>query len=143
MTVNIWKSYIWPVNKDVNMKAILAVLNTTRAVFNKVWTKFKLKQTLEKYGKECIAWKSQSFLLLSAHSLKGHFCVPIWLPDHIIKVCCLKSNMIFKLIKHKKKQEPDQSDRKLTACLIQALSAQTSSSQACLVMLSFWDSQFP
>ena len=92
MTVNIWKSYIWTVDKDVNMKAILAVLNTTWAVFNEVWTKFKLKQTLEKYGKECIAWKSQSFLLLSPHSLKGHFCAPIWLTDHIIKVCCLKSN---------------------------------------------------
>ena len=31
--------------------------------------------------------------------------------------------MIPKLIKHRKKREPNQSDRKLTACLIQALSA--------------------
>ena len=28
-TVNIWKSYIWTVNKDVNMKAIFVVLNAS------------------------------------------------------------------------------------------------------------------
>ena len=47
--------------------------------------------------------------------------------------------MVPKQIKHRKKREPDQLTRKLTACLIQALRAQNSLSQACLVMLSFWD----
>ena len=32
MTVNIWKSYMWPEDKDMNMKAIFAVMNTTQAV---------------------------------------------------------------------------------------------------------------
>ena len=32
MTVNIWKSYMWTVDKDMNMKAIFAVMNTTQAV---------------------------------------------------------------------------------------------------------------
>ena len=32
MTVNIWKSYMWTADKDVNIKAILAVMNTTWAV---------------------------------------------------------------------------------------------------------------
>ena len=27
--VNIWKSYIWTADKDVNMKAIFAVMNTS------------------------------------------------------------------------------------------------------------------
>ena len=30
--VNIWKSYIWTADKDVNMKAIFAVTNTTWVV---------------------------------------------------------------------------------------------------------------
>ena len=30
--MNIWKSYIWTADKDVNMKAIFAVMNTTWAV---------------------------------------------------------------------------------------------------------------
>ena len=47
--------------------------------------------------------------------------------------------MVSKLIKHRKKREPGQSTRKLTACLLQALRAQNSLSQACLVILSFWD----
>ena len=54
-------------------------------------------------------------------------------------VCGLKSNMVSKLIKHRKKREPGQSTRKLTACLLQALRARNSLSPACLVMLSFWD----
>ena len=29
MAVNIWKSYIWTADKDVNMKAIFAIMNTT------------------------------------------------------------------------------------------------------------------
>ena len=33
----------------------------------------------------------------------------------ITEVCGLKSNMISKLIKHRKKRDPDQSPRKLTA----------------------------
>ena len=32
MTVNIWKSYMWTEDKDMNMKAIFAVMNTTQAV---------------------------------------------------------------------------------------------------------------
>ena len=40
----------------------------------------------------------------------------------ITEVCGLKTNMISKLIKHRKKREPDQSTRELTACLIQSLS---------------------
>ena len=32
MTVNIWKSYMWTVDKDMNIKAIFAVMNTTQAV---------------------------------------------------------------------------------------------------------------
>ena len=32
-------------------------------------TKFELKQTLDRYGKECIALKNQGFLFLSPHSL--------------------------------------------------------------------------
>ena len=32
MTVNIWKSYIWTADKDVNMKAIFSLMNTTWAV---------------------------------------------------------------------------------------------------------------
>ena len=28
MAVNIWKSYIWTADNDVNMKAIFAVMNT-------------------------------------------------------------------------------------------------------------------
>ena len=54
-------------------------------------------------------------------------------------VCGLKSNMVSKLIKHRKKREPGQSTKKLTACLLQALRAQNSLSQACLEILSFWD----
>ena len=38
--------------------------------------------------------------------------------------------MVPKLIRHRKKREPDQSTRKLTACLIQALRARNSLSQA-------------
>ena len=30
--VNIWKSYIWTADKDVNMKVIYAVMNTSWAV---------------------------------------------------------------------------------------------------------------
>ena len=30
--MNIWKSYIWTADKDVSMKAIFAVMNTTSAV---------------------------------------------------------------------------------------------------------------
>ena len=76
----------------------------------------------------------------SPPTLTGHFCAPPWLSccDNNW-VCGLKSNMVSKLIKHRKKREPCQSTRKLTACLIQALRAQNSLSQACLVMLSFWD----
>ena len=104
-------------------------------------TNYKLKQTLNISNKESATQKSQTFLLLLPHSLKGHFCAP---PSNdylvmITEVCGLKSNMISKLIKHRKKRDPDQSPRKLTACLIQALSAWNSLSQACLVMLSFWD----
>ena len=36
-TVNIWKSYIWTADKDVNKKAILAVMNTTWAVVTPYW----------------------------------------------------------------------------------------------------------
>ena len=106
-------------------------------------TKFELKQTLntEKYGKECVALESQDFLFLSPRSLKGHFCAPIWLSCHDNWSLWFKPNMINKLIKHRKKREPYQSTRKLTACLIQALSAWNSLSQACLVMLSFRDTQ--
>ena len=32
MTVNVWKSYMWTEDKDMNMKAIFAVMNTTQAV---------------------------------------------------------------------------------------------------------------
>ena len=32
MNVNIWKSYMWTVEKEVNMKAIFAAMNTTWAV---------------------------------------------------------------------------------------------------------------
>ena len=76
----------------------------------------------------------------SPPTLTGHFCAPPWLSccDNN-RVCGLKSNMVSKLIKHRKKREPCQSTRKLTACLIQALRAWNSLSQACLVMLSFWD----
>ena len=76
----------------------------------------------------------------SPPTLTGHFCAPPWLSccDNNW-VCGLKSNMVSKLIKHRKKREPCQSTRKLTACLIQALRAWNSLSQACLVMLSFWD----
>ena len=46
--VSIWKSYIWTTDKDVNMKEIFAVMNTTRAVvkmrpekkFRPVWNFF-------------------------------------------------------------------------------------------------------
>ena len=31
MAVNIWKSYIWAADKDVNMKAIFKVMNSTQA----------------------------------------------------------------------------------------------------------------
>ena len=76
----------------------------------------------------------------SPPTLTGHFCAPPWLSccDNNW-VCGLKSNMVSKLIKHRKKREPGQSTRKLTACLLQALRAQNSLSQACLVILSFWD----
>ena len=32
MTVNIWKSYVWTADKDVNIKAIFVLMNTTCAV---------------------------------------------------------------------------------------------------------------
>ena len=32
MTVNLWKPYMWTADKDVNMKAIFAAMNTTWAV---------------------------------------------------------------------------------------------------------------
>ena len=32
MTVNIWKSYVWTADKDVNIKTIFALMNTTCAV---------------------------------------------------------------------------------------------------------------
>ena len=108
-------------------------------------TKFELKQTLntEKYGKECVAWESQDFLFYHPTLWKDTFVPPFDYLVMITEVCGLKSNMISKLIKHRKKREPGQSTRKLTACLIQSLSAWNSLSQACLVMLSFWDTQLP
>ena len=77
----------------------------------------------------------------SCQPWQGTFVPPIWLSCYDNWVCGLKSNimMVPKLIKHRKKREPDQSTRKLTACLIQALRARNSLSQACLVLLSFWD----
>ena len=41
----------------------------------------------------------------------------------ITEVCGLKFNMISKLINHRRKRKPDQSNRKLTAGPINALSA--------------------
>ena len=47
MTVNIWKSYICIADKDVNMKASFAVMNTTWAVVKlrlekiKAWTELE------------------------------------------------------------------------------------------------------
>ena len=32
MTVNLWKTYMWTVDKDMNMKEILAAMSTTEAV---------------------------------------------------------------------------------------------------------------
>ena len=32
MTVNLWKTYMWTADKEVNMKAIFAAMNTTWAV---------------------------------------------------------------------------------------------------------------
>ena len=32
MTVNLWKTYMWTVDKDMNMKVIFAAMNTTWAV---------------------------------------------------------------------------------------------------------------
>ena len=62
-------------------------------------------------------------LLLSSNmkspsSLRGHFCAPLRLScydDNL--VCGFKSNMVSKLIKHRKKRAPDHLTRKLTACL--------------------------
>ena len=108
-------------------------------MFNKVWTETNSGQVWQRI----CCMKKQRLSFLSPHSLKGHFCAPIWQSCHDYWVCGLKSNMTSKLIKHRKKREPDKSDRKLTACLIQALSAWNSLSQACLVMLSFWDTQLP
>ena len=44
MTVNIWKSYMWTVDKDMNMKAIFAVMNTPQAV-----VKIRPKKNLSLY----------------------------------------------------------------------------------------------
>ena len=44
MTVKMWKSYMWTPDKDVNMRAIFAVMYTTEAVMKKnsglygIWT---------------------------------------------------------------------------------------------------------
>ena len=32
MSVNLWKTHLWTADKDVNMKAIFAAMNTTWAV---------------------------------------------------------------------------------------------------------------
>ena len=107
-------------------------------MFNKVWTETNSGQVCQRIC--CMIKERLSFL--SPHSLKGHFCAPIWLSCHDNCVCGLKSNMISKLIKHRKQREPDQSTRKLTACLIQALSTWNSLSQACLVMFFFFFNVF-
>ena len=71
-------------------------------MFNKVWT-----ETNSEYWKVwqrmcCMRKPRLSFL--SPHSLKGHISAPIWLSCHDNWVCSLKSNMISKLIKHRKKK---------------------------------------
>ena len=33
MTMNVWKSYIWTADKDVNMRAIFAGMSTTCLIF--------------------------------------------------------------------------------------------------------------
>ena len=43
--MNIWKSYIWTADKDANMKAIFAVMNTTWAV-----VKIRPKKNSGPYG---------------------------------------------------------------------------------------------
>ena len=54
----------------------------------------------------------------SPSSLRGHFCAPLQLScyDNNL-VCGFKSNMVSKLIKHRKKRAPDHLTRKSTACL--------------------------
>ena len=38
MTVNVWRSYMWTADKEVNMKAIFTAMNTIYAVVkNKAW----------------------------------------------------------------------------------------------------------
>ena len=40
MTVNVWRSYMWTADKEVNMKAIFAAMNTIYTVVkNKAWKK--------------------------------------------------------------------------------------------------------
>ena len=48
MAVNIYKSYIWTADKDVNMKAIFTVMNTTLSSSEKkAWKKFRLVRDLK------------------------------------------------------------------------------------------------
>ena len=42
-TMNIWKSYIWTADKDMNMKAIFAVMNTS-------WAEVKVKPEKKNSG---------------------------------------------------------------------------------------------
>ena len=85
--------------------------------------KFELKQTLDKYDKKCVAWKGQDFLFYHPTAWKDTFVPPFDYLVTIIEVCGLKFNTISKLINHRRKRKPDQSNRKLTACPINALSA--------------------
>ena len=101
-------------------------------MFNKVWTETNSGQVWQRI----CCMKKQRLSFLSPHSLKGHFCAPIWLSCHDNWSLWFKPNIINKLIKHRKKREPYQSTRKLTTCLIQALSAWNSLLQVWLVMLS-------
>ena len=72
----IWPSFpLWP-----QLKEQLRVLGKENSLFPSKpvikyliclssWTNFELKQTMDRYGKECIALKNQGFLFLSPLSL--------------------------------------------------------------------------
>ena len=62
MTVNVWRSYMWTAYKEVNMKAIFAVMNTIyKVVKNKAWKKFWPVQDFNPYHLQyaCSALKTE------------------------------------------------------------------------------------
>ena len=88
--------------------------------------------------------KTKTFFSYHPSPWKDTFVPPFDYLIVTIEVYGLKSNMISKLIINTERKESLKSVSQKTYCLSYTdLSAWNSPSQACLVMLSFWDTQLP